>query len=315
MPTEMTAPDSLDLFGIQWHVTDLCEGRCRHCYQDVFTASADLPFSTLERIADALFTALPHRAVRVTVTGGEPLLWPPLFRFLTMLAERPGCTGLDLVSSGLGADHALMEDLAGIEKLQTVKLSIEAADPTINDAVRGRGHQARFKEILPRWQAAFGDRLVLMMTLGRHNLDQIEPTALWAADAGCGGLIIERFVPLGRGRVMAEAALNEEDWRAATRRIAASAKIEEEALLGHRAFWLRFSGGTPEVATADCQLGRDSMAILPDGTVLPCRRLPPPVGKLPKDDLLEILDRLDAVASKMKCSQAECRAVECALRE
>ena len=38
-------------FGFQWHVTDRCNLRCRHCYQHRFDDGADLPLAALTAIA------------------------------------------------------------------------------------------------------------------------------------------------------------------------------------------------------------------------------------------------------------------------
>jgi hypothetical protein len=57
-----------------------------------------------------------------------------------------------------------------------------------------------------------------------------------------------------------------------------------------------------EVSGAFCDLGPSSMALMPDGTVYPCRRVPIAVGKLPDDGMGGILGRLGEYSSvRQKC--------------
>jgi len=87
-------------------------------------------------------------------------------------------------------------------------------------------------------------------------------------------------------------------WRAAGRPM---------RLSGHRAehlWWLLEweAGQVAEAATEgraihSCSVGRNLLALRPDGTVWPCRRLPLPVGLLPDQSVAEVLDspRLEAL--------------------
>ena len=61
-----------------------------------------------------------------------------------------------------------------------------------------------------------------------------------------------------------------------------------------------------------CSIGLDGLCILPDATVLPCRRLPIPIGNLKNDSLLKIWhtsDLLWEIADKCnlkgKCNSCE----------
>jgi len=39
-------------FGFQWHITDRCNLRCTHCYQDDYSGSNEMRLDDLKRIAD-----------------------------------------------------------------------------------------------------------------------------------------------------------------------------------------------------------------------------------------------------------------------
>lgn len=67
---------------LQWHITDRCNMRCGHCYQQGYhtrdPALEDLVI-ILEQFKKLLaywrtIASIPLRA-RITVTGGEPYFW------------------------------------------------------------------------------------------------------------------------------------------------------------------------------------------------------------------------------------------------
>ncbi len=52
-------------------------------------------------------------------------------------------------------------------------------------------------------------------------------------------------------------------------------------------------GDELELRAAECNLGASSMALMPDGSVQPCRRLPVVVGNLANEPLGQIRRRLE----------------------
>ena len=78
-------------FHIQWHITNLCNLRCRHCYQEDFSKNCDLDWTGLQRISKNVLTTLQawNRKASIHLTGGEPLLKPELFLLLDDLNQTP----------------------------------------------------------------------------------------------------------------------------------------------------------------------------------------------------------------------------------
>jgi len=66
-----------DTFHIQWHVTNFCNLRCIHCYQDDFTPGEDLLLSDLKKIFENITSFLRGRELSLVldITGGEPFLY------------------------------------------------------------------------------------------------------------------------------------------------------------------------------------------------------------------------------------------------
>lgn len=269
--------------------------RCRHCYQETYDDGPEVCLEGAKRLADAVFGSLDGHRVSINLTGGEPLLLDWLPDLVAHLHTFDQLEELSILSNGLHAERVL-DRLSGFERLAWLKLSVESGLHATNDAVRGKGHLAQVERNLDRMRAAGRRGLVAMITLGRYNLDSIETSAAFACDHGFSGVIFERFVPLGRGRAMAGQALGPRDWAIAVQRIAALAGIEadpaSDAWLPYKAFWLHMQEGPLRIEGARCNLGRESMALMPDGAVLPCRRLPMPAGRLPAEPFDQVRDRL-----------------------
>ena len=283
-------------FGFQWHLTDRCNLRCAHCYQAAFDAPADPPLQTLKVMAERVVTGLPPGCpVSVNLTGGEPLLDPRLPGLVEHLDQLSGVQDVAIITNGTLAPAPLLERLASCGRFRLWKVSLESADPEINDGIRGRGSLARVVAGIPTLQAATGRDVVLMVTLGTHNVGSLQATVDLGQRLGVAGIIFERFVPLGRGRGIADQSLDATGWRSAVRTIVTAAGLDAtpEELLPYRAFWLDLDPAAPDpLAGALCNLGPGSMALMPDGTVYPCRRLPRQLGNVLVQPFGELLDAL-----------------------
>jgi MoaA/NifB/PqqE/SkfB family radical SAM enzyme len=302
----MTTPKD---FGFQWHITDRCPGGCRHCYQTAFDGASELPIDALKSIADCIMAALAGATVSVNVTGGEPLLYQRggVFELLAHLSTFDNLGELNIITSTTGLDQPIIDKLKSIRKLTSVKVSLESHDPLINDAIRSPGH---FDMAARNIKALINSGLpvVVMATLSLRNYESVDGLCGLCADIGAAGIILERYVPLGRGADLAESALTSREWRKVAADVIRLASIDApvDDLLPYRAFRIDISHGTLgddcEASGAFCNLGPSSMALMPDGTVYPCRRVPTAIGKLPDDGMTQILARLDGYSStRQKC--------------
>ena len=280
-------------FGFQWHLTDRCDGRCRHCYQQRSDAGRELGLAGWRRLAEAVARGLAGRSWTVNLTGGEPLLLAELEPLLGHLQRLSGLAGCWIITNGLQATPERLARLSAFDKLAGFKVSVEAAVAPVHDAIRGPGHFARLARRLPAFVQT-GKPVLAMTTLGRHNVDCMAETLAWARESGLAGVILERFVPLGRGRAMAGAMLDAAGWQRAMATAADCAGVALAATERRRlrALWIAFGAGGVELRGAACDLGPDGMALLPDGSVLPCRRLPLVQGNRLREPLASILPRL-----------------------
>ncbi len=285
----------MKFFGFQWHITDRCNLRCVHCYQDGYAPLPVENLGNLKRLADGIFSALPDRRISVNLTGGEPLLVPWFFELVEHLQGLEELDEINLITNGTITTEEVLEGIRRSSRIRYLKVSVESGIHEVNDKIRGAGNLAQVSDGILRCQRATDKPVILMVTLGRYNLDTIEETVRYAGFLGVEGVIFERFIPMGRGRQIEDRVLSAREWAQASARIARAARVDADAddLLPYQAFWLWLNPSrTERLQGALCNLGDESMALMPDGTVYPCRRLPIAVGNALKEPFHEILARL-----------------------
>lgn len=280
-------------FFIQWHLTERCNLRCRHCYQGA-GLPPEMPGDDVLREIDgaaAMFRAWEtEQGIRVNpsihFTGGEPLLHSS-FHDIVLHARDSGLR-VAVMTNGCRVtdDDARRLRDAGVFDVQ---VSLEGPEP-LHNAIRGKGS---FRAALRGVQALVraGNRVSANVTLSRLNASRIRETAEIARTEGFSSIGFSRLVPCGRGETLFADLLSAGELR--------EAYAEVQSLDGPGfgvvscdplATTLR-----REVPRADCSLtlsgcsaGFSGVTVGSDGAVMPCRRIGISVGNLRKQSLRQI---------------------------
>jgi radical SAM protein with 4Fe4S-binding SPASM domain len=257
----------------------------------------------LRMIADKLISALAkwNREGRVALTGGEPLLKKELFPLLDYLQESEQIKKISILSNGTLLNKEIVRRLCSLTKLHFVQISLDGVYPKTNDAIRGRGSFEK---------AIAGIRLLqdndikvrIMFTLHRGNVEEIPSLIDLVLKEKVDILTIERLVPCGSGRRLKDQILSPEELYNVFRYILEREAQERKSgnslnILKLRTLWINLDSDKAKEKNnippslqlgASCSIGMDSITILHDGTVLPCRRLNIPIGNLNVDSLFKI---------------------------
>jgi radical SAM protein with 4Fe4S-binding SPASM domain len=310
-----------ETFHIQWHITNLCNLHCEHCYQDHFSTKSDLDRSGLQKISDNLLKTIKEweQEACIHLTGGEPLLKPELFDLLDHLDRQPRVTELGIITNGLLMDREKVRRLSDFAKLKKIKISLDGADAETNDAIRSKGV---FEKVMHNISLAGKEKrfeIIVMVTVMKKNVRNLPALFNLCRDNGIHGLIIERFIPLGKGRRVMNEVLSREEWKEMIGMLFRFFSIEGEhlSLFPYQAFQISFTGEEPELSGAPCVVGVDGLCIMPEGDVFPCRRLPISIGNLlvtPLKQIWEESETLEKLREKKNlrgkcgtCELGECR--------
>ena len=137
MTVSMTTSIPPELLERIWFYTNFdCSLRCRYCV-------AGLPDDSVRpRLELLLFRRLVDQAVRLgfrqaALTGGEPFQHPDIAAMIDYATA-----GIDTVvlTSGLPVTAKTLDDLTRVDRSRlTVQVSLDSADPVVNDQLRGQG--------------------------------------------------------------------------------------------------------------------------------------------------------------------------------
>lgn len=279
-------------FYIQWHITNLCNLRCKHCYQDDFSKRSDIDGSGLKKVSDNVLSTLKEwgKTACIHLTGGEPLLKPELFPLLNDLERQSMVEELGIITNGLLIDHDLIRRLSEFSKLKKIKVSLDGADIETNDSIRQKGTFEKVMQNLSLIKKEKRFEVFLMFTVMKKNFKGLPSLFRLCQDLGIDGLIIERFIPLGRGKGIMNEVLSQEEWREMIGMLLDffPTEGEEQPFLPYQAFQISFNVEEPELLGAPCVVGVDGLCIMPEGDVLPCRRFPISIGNLLATPLKQI---------------------------
>jgi radical SAM protein with 4Fe4S-binding SPASM domain len=308
-----------DPFYIQWHITNLCNLRCRHCYQDDFSRAYDLPWRGLKEISKNILETLEgwDRPACVHLTGGEPLLKPEIFPLLDYLDKSPRVKELGVITNGLPIDRPVIQKLASFPKLRKMKISLDGPNGQINDSIRQEGTFDKVMSVLPLIREIEGIETIFMFTAMKRNYKSLQEYINLCRNSGVDGLILERFIPWGRGRGIQEEVLSRAEWHEVLKKLLElfSPHADERLLRPFQAFQITFSDGDSELLGAPCIIGADGICIMPGGSVFPCRRFPVAVGDLTRDSLNEIWEKSELLNRLRRKEALKGRCRTCGIQE
>lgn len=307
LPPEGSAPFVPKRITLQWHITGRCNLSCRHCY-DTREHQDELPLADLRAILDA-FTARVaawNVPAHINITGGEPLCREDLFDLLASIGPSTERFGFGILTNGtrIGPDEARRLKRLGC---RFVQVSLEGGEAA-NDAIRGANS---YRDIRRAVRALRRQRIYTMVsfTIGRGNVHAFPEAAYAARDAGADMIWADRAIPLGNAAGQSGESITSDEYAAfledmfAIRRRFSRALFSRTRVFMHRALQFQplLRHGEKNVAPYRCSAGRNLLALMPDGALLPCRRMPIVVGTLPAEGLDEIYYR-SALFAKLRRS-------------
>ena len=296
-------PSNSGEFYFQWHITDRCNYRCKHCYQDEYSGAQELDWKKLKSVADKIVLALKKWSVKgkIAITGGEPLLKLELFQLLDYLEDSPEVEHFEILSNGTLLTDEMVTRFKEYGKFHSFQISLDGSSPKTHDRIRGKGS---FEKALDSIRLLRSKKVPvrLMFTIHRGNAKDISQLIDLAIDEDVDSITTERFVPTGSGKELSNLVLSPSELKDIYYDV--SKRADEEytkgtklKILKHRSLWVlidpdrsKIEANTPVHTDlgAMCSIGIDSLCILPDATVLPCRRLNIPIGNLLRDSVFKI---------------------------
>lgn len=280
MNEEIYAPSGL-LF--QWHITNRCNLRCAHCYQDTYKGD-ELTFDQLIGILNQYKDILKYwrdmgKRVRgnITVTGGEPFVRKDFMDLLQVFHEDKKEYSFAILTNG----YFINEDIANrLSKLQPrfVQVSIEGSEKT-HESIRGKGSYQKAISGLKALKKA-KIRSFISFTAHKENYLEFPEAVKLGRKLKVDRVWSDRLVPQGNGAeklLLTKEETNEfMELMYKERMKAKQAWFNKTEVSMHRALQFLKAGGRPY----HCHAGDKLITIMPNGDLYPCRRMPITVGNV-----------------------------------
>ena len=279
---------------LQWHITERCNQRCIHCYQDKYTHN-ELSFTDLLKILaqfKELLTALSKRAgkhihAHITVTGGEPFFRSDFQELLEIFAAHRALFSFAILTNGTCIDAPMARRLRKLAPT-FVQVSIEGT-ATTHDKIRGKGNFAQTVTAIKHLRRE-RIRTLISFTAQRQNFREFKEVAKLGQQLRVDRVWSDRLIPWGSGTNLREQVMTPTETKEFfTIMEQAQTRItwfRHTEIAMFRALQFLIGGDQPYRCTA----GDTLLTIQPNGDLYPCRRLPIRVGNLLKTSLLELYD-------------------------
>lgn len=313
-------------FSVQWHITNRCSQRCKHCYlfqkeKGNCNSEQELNIETMAIIAEDIFTTAKTLKADAffVLTGGDPLLYPKFWDFLDIISLLSSKLQVKYVVDILGNPFFITAQIVsklrvhGIRKFQ---LSLDGLEEK-HDFLRSRGGFSKTFQAMHILKEA-GIRTTCMSTLSKFNSPDLIGLMRKVAEEGfdafafarfCrpSGLSLEEykkqmFTPLEYKELLTqvdnihqELAISYPGTRFVQKDHLWELFLYEKDMEKQSAELKTIN--KRKVVMSGCSLGITGPSILSDGTVYACRRFNSPIGKVPDQKLIDLF--IDS--SKLNC--------------
>lgn len=279
----------------QWHITDRCNLRCSHCYQDSYSGE-ELDFNMLlfilrqfEELLALWRSKAKTRPVggHITVTGGEPFIRRDFLDLLDVFAAKKRLFSFAILTNGSFIDEPMARRLSKLNP-RFVQVSIEGSQAT-HDNIRGQGSFERTVEAL-KHLVKQNIRTIISFTAHRGNFREFNEVARLGRKLKVYRVWADRLIPSGSGSDMKKQLLTSEETREfftimnRSRNEVPQRWFSRTEISMHRALQFLVAGGKPYYCTA----GDSLITVQPNGDLYPCRRMPISVGNLTKTSLTKL---------------------------
>jgi len=280
-------------FVLQWHITERCNLRCKHCYQTNYTDHNELNYEQWLMVIDQFNQLIDYLQdktsqkikIHINLTGGEPFIHDDFLRLLTEIRRRNFCS-FGILTNGTYITSEIAEKLKSL-KTSFVQVSMEGSEKT-HDSIRSIGS---FEKTLTsiRILKKIGIKVLVSFTVHKGNVSEFEEVVKICKKEKVDKVWSDRLIPTGSGENMQSLSpIETETFFKKMHLLNTSKKWYQKKSLTevscNRALQFLVSGSYPY----KCSAGDSLLTIQANGDVYPCRRMPIWVGNVLQQTLKDI---------------------------
>ncbi|HIG97752.1 MAG TPA: radical SAM protein [Candidatus Aenigmarchaeota archaeon] len=250
----------VDGIRVTWETTGRCDLGCAHCSVDATKNPCTVDIS-LDSAKHVLEEAAKAGVTSIYVSGGEPLLWKPVYDTLSYAHDLGIFTSL--------ATNGKYVNMLTASKLKNAKtgkvlVSVDSHIPELHDDLRGaRGSH----EMATRAIKELSDRDMFVRVghvIWKNSIDHVEEFADSMLTTGAHEIAYNWLIPAGRAKNNPDIAIpNERYGEIGGRLRELKTKMADRLTISYHRF-------DPMSEKHDCEGGRKFYQITPEGSLTPC---------------------------------------------
>lgn len=274
-------------FVLQWHLSENCNLKCLHCYQENHKP-VQLKYEQLLDIYNQYKELLKKLKMKghINITGGEPLCNPHLFKILELIKKDSENITFSILTNGTLINEEIAKKIKSYNPYY-VQVSLEGGKKT-NDYIRGTGTYKRIAQgiINLKKQDIFTS---ISFTATKLNYKEFPKVVKYARKYKVNNVWSDRYIPLGDSEDK-DLALNFEETREYLnimnneRNKLMDKKNNITTISMYRALQFQM---TNEFAYG-CTAGDTLLTVMENGDLVPCRRMPIVVGNLLENNMYDL---------------------------
>lgn len=269
-------------FHVQFHITNRCNLRCKHCYEEKNCTVVEWKYEDFKNAISKLWEAFEKWGVQgeISLIGGEPTLHPQFYDMVRYLKERGDVCDISVLTNGTLVNNVFLDEMVANNCF--VQVSIDGISAERHDFIRGEGNYNRTMEgidLLHKRQIPLSVHYVLSKKTTPLN----EEFFVDLLRKGVRQIAFSRLVPFGNASM--NDMLNKNETKETFEFIEKMRiKYEPQGLYfsNSRPLWCNFGH------EGKCPVAYQTITVLENGDLMPCRRLPIVLGNIMNDSFYKI---------------------------
>jgi len=270
-----SAPEKVTL-----NTTNRCNLKCLYCgVSSTKNAPGDLSLEEWQTLVDELAQI---KVFNLLISGGEPFIRADFFALLQHILQYP--FRISINTNATLIDEKVVSLLSGNRRLENIQISLDGADSSTHDYIRGQGSFKKILQgmgLLQQYQIPFSFYVVVC----RNNSNHLKEIVDLARNVGAMQITFSTLLPQGSAI---------DNFQALSLTFSEQKQVEAE-LRRLKKFYPRFIGGSliqtiqwmdnlsrlPQAETSkkqvntisSCGGGVSECSVRPEGWVIPCDRM------------------------------------------
>lgn len=271
-----------DPFHVQLHLTTRCNLACKHCYEGAHNVIDEWDYDELILVLKNLELAFEKWQVlgEISLVGGEPTLYPYINEVIKYIYGSKSINRFAILTNGVSISDELYDVMC--QTRPTVQVSVDGINEEKHDFIRGKGNYQRTINNIRRLVEA-NIPVYVHYVLSKYTIPITWEYIEYMDELGVSQITFSRDVPIGNSNQ--EIMLS----RYEMKEVFDSLNEYSDRLQGRH---LKINTSRPLWAcygkSGRCPVGIQTLTILQDGTVYPCRRLPISLGNIKTDSIYKI---------------------------